>query len=144
MLASASYDHTVRIWDIHLGREAQRLEGHVDTVRAVSLSSDEAFLASKSFDDTVCLWRCDTWQPVGIVNESASPNWAAGLAFHPSDAVLATLDKQDSVIRIWDLDAKVLLTGSSSARSVHYSNAKVILVGDSGVGKTGLAPILFT
>src|SRR5262249_29896497 len=42
----------------------------------------------------------------------------------------------------WDLDVGVLLDRSPADRVVHYSNAKVVLVGDSGVGKSGLGLVL--
>ncbi|HEX9918322.1 MAG TPA: adenylate/guanylate cyclase domain-containing protein [Pyrinomonadaceae bacterium] len=52
--------------------------------------------------------------------------------------MLATLGEHDTVIRIWDLDFDVLLGAPSVTRGLSYTNAKVVLVGDSGVGKTGL------
>ncbi|HEX8130684.1 MAG TPA: adenylate/guanylate cyclase domain-containing protein [Pyrinomonadaceae bacterium] len=56
-----------------------------------------------------------------------------GLAFHPTLPVLATLAERGTAIHIWDLDFDVLV-----ARGVSYTNAKVVLVGETGVGKTGL------
>ena len=43
------------------------------------------------------------------------------------------------VIRIWELNFDVLLGRGRRSDSVCYKNAKVVLVGDSGVGKSGLA-----
>lgn len=48
------------------------------------------------------------------------------------------LGGKDRGIRIWDLDFDVLLSTRAGARSVSYTNAKVMLLGDTGVGKTGL------
>ena len=56
--------------------------------------------------------------------------------------VLATLGEKDTVIRIWDLDVATLLKAAPATPSVHYTNAKAVLVGDSGVGKTGLGLVL--
>src|SRR5213078_3578089 len=66
----------------------------------------------------------------------------AGLSFHPNVPILATLGEKDQVIRIWNLDVATLLGTLSALPSVHYSNAKVVLVGESGVGKSGLALVL--
>jgi len=77
-------------------------------------------------------------QTVATLAEEASPNWAAGLAVHPSAPVLATLGRDDSVIRIWDLDFTALLDCVSATPSVHYTHAKVILVGDRVWGKPDL------
>ncbi|MEK6407019.1 MAG: TIR domain-containing protein [Acidobacteriota bacterium] len=60
------------------------------------------------------------------------------VAFHPKRPALATLDEGDTVIRIWDLDIDVLLGSGPAVESVRYTTAKIALVGDSGVGKTGL------
>ncbi|HEY6188106.1 MAG TPA: TIR domain-containing protein [Pyrinomonadaceae bacterium] len=62
--------------------------------------------------------------------------WAASLAFHPRLSVLATLGEKDTIIRIWELDEALLL--GQAQESVNYTTAKLVLVGDSGVGKTGL------
>lgn len=34
LLVSSSYDMTVRLWDLETGREAKKLSGHQDQVRA--------------------------------------------------------------------------------------------------------------
>jgi small GTP-binding protein len=52
--------------------------------------------------------------------------------------VLATLCKEDRGIRIWDIDYDLLLRDAPAVESVRYTTAKLVLVGDSGVGKTGL------
>jgi len=64
------------------------------------------------------------------------------LAFHPKEPVLATLGEDERVIRIWDLDLAVFLGAVPVTSSVHYTNAKIVLVGDTGVGKTGLGLVL--
>ena len=74
------------------------------------------------------VWRC--WR------NPASTIGSPSLAFHPRLPVLATLGEQDTIIRIWELDEALLL--GQAQESVHYTTAKLVLVGDSGVGKTGL------
>jgi WD40 repeat protein len=59
-LASASGDHTVRLWDAATGAHQQTLEGHSDWVRAVAFSPDGKTLASASGDHTVRLWDAAT------------------------------------------------------------------------------------
>ena len=90
-------------------------------------------MASKAGDDTVRLWRTDTWEAVAVLRETTSEAWIPGLAFHPHRPCLATLGEKDRVIRIWDLDMDVLL-GQTPTDSVRYTTAKLVLVGDSGVG----------
>jgi WD40 repeat protein len=142
-MASSSIDRTIQIWDTETGRRLRDIEAHYRTVTSVSFSYDGRLLASKSLDDTVRIWRCDTWQ---LVKELAEPatlsSIHAGIAFHPTDPVLATLGEHDTVIRIWDVNIDALLSDGPTGPSIHYRNAKVVIVGDSGVGKSGLSLVL--
>lgn len=128
----------IRLWDAGTRQLTTILEGHTDIINSISISFDDYLLASKSGDGTVRLWRCDTGENVVVLDEPASTSWPLGLAFHPNAPVLATLGENDTVIRIWDLDFDVILGAPSVARGVSYTNAKVVLVGETGVGKTGL------
>jgi len=158
-LASGSDDKTIQLWDTETGQRTSILEGHTGSVLGVSFSSDGHLLASKSADKTVRLWRCNSREMVAILYEP-TPGIFGGstaLASHPKAPVLATLGENDMVTRIWDLDLSVLLgeipvsksvqinfevVAAPPSRTVHYANAKVVLVGDTGVGKTGLGLVL--
>jgi len=133
-LVSASNDKTIRLWEAANGKALQVLEGHSAGVNCTAFSSDGRWLASKS--DTIRLWRCDTWACVAVLEETTSGTWPSSLAFHPRLPMLATLGEKDTIIRIWELDEALLL--GQAQESVHYTTAKLVLVGDSGVGKTGL------
>ena len=135
-LASASDDQTIRLWDATSGKTLQMLEGHSEAVNCAVFSANGRWLASKSTDDIpIRLWRTDTWTCVALLDE-LSADWVPGVAFHPHLPILATLGESDTIIRIWELDEALLL--GQAQESVHYTTAKLVLVGDSGVGKTGL------
>jgi small GTP-binding protein len=138
-LASASIDSTVRIWDFATRQQRSVLEGHTGPVTGVSFSTDGRLLASKSSDGSVRLWNTDSWETIAILKEPAHPgNYPGGVAFHPKAPVLATRGEADTVIHVWDLDLVTLLETVPASPSIHYVNAKVVLVGESGVGKSGL------
>jgi len=134
-LASASTDGTIRLWNTNNGKALQVLEGHSGGVGSIAFSSNNDWLASKG-SDTVKLWHCNTWNCVVTISESVNSNWTVGIAFHPHLPILATLGENDTIIRIWELDEAVLL--GQAKENVNYTTAKLVLVGDSGVGKTGL------
>ena len=146
LLASASEDHTVRLWEADIWNSGTRnqhiLEGHTGALTGVSFSHDSRLLASKSRDGKVGLWRADTWESVATIPAPASNGMFTGVAFHPSAPLLATLNEQDRVICIWEVDIPALLGLAPVRPSVHYTNAKVVLVGESGVGKTQLWRVL--
>jgi serine/threonine protein kinase len=64
-LASASQDHTVRLWNVSPGSppgETRTLKGHLGAVTSVSFSHDGKRLASGSEDGTVRVWDPTTGQ----------------------------------------------------------------------------------
>ncbi len=141
MLASASNDKTIRVWCVRTVREITVLEGHTKGVNCVSYSWNGRILASKA--DGVRLWCTSTWQTLAVIPEADINAWPPGLAFHPTAPLLATLDEgENKAIRLWNLDVADLLGNAPKVKSTQYTNAKVVLLGDTGVGKSGLAYVL--
>jgi len=62
VLASASFDSSVRIWDVEHGKCLYKLTRHNEPVYSVSFSPDGKYLASGSFDKCVHIWSVDTGQ----------------------------------------------------------------------------------
>jgi WD40 repeat protein len=60
LLASASFDETVKIWDIKTGQCLQTLTQHIDFVESVCFTPDNTKLISSSMDQTINIYsRCN-------------------------------------------------------------------------------------
>ena len=57
LLASASSDKTIRLWDAATGALRTSLEGHTHGVEIVTFSLNGQLLASASYDNTIRLWN---------------------------------------------------------------------------------------
>jgi WD40 repeat protein len=145
VIASAGFkDRTVRIWNSASGQEITILEGHRSGLTCVRFSPDGEFLASLSSDE-LRLWRRRDWECVSTVSRIDAYG-VGGLDFHPSEPLLVAkgMGSKDGVQQIdcFKVDFTLLSGVDLMADSSRYVNAKVILLGDTGVGKSGLGLVL--
>lgn len=139
LIVSGGGDGLVKIWNAREGREITTLEGHTDIVVGVEFCGDGRLVATLGHDNTVRLWRRDTWGGIGVLRLVEAK--FHGLCFHPREPLLAAVDSEgeERVIRIWRVDYERLVEGRPAVEALTYQNAKAVLLGDTGVGKTGLA-----
>jgi hypothetical protein len=141
MLAIGSLDNTVKLWDVPNSKLRRILEGHRGSVVALSFHQQRPLFATMGRDDTIRIWSSETWDVVAVIQRHARYHFS-GLSFHPSLPCLAAAGAR---LYLYELDPDVLLgerPRSPATHTVHYVNAKVVLVGDTGVGKTGLSLVL--
>jgi small GTP-binding protein len=62
----------------------------------------------------------------------------SNLAVHPTLPVMAARGPSEEEINIWELDFALLRGAEPVEPTVYYVNAKAVLMGNSGVGKSGL------
>ena len=141
---SAGGDGSVRVWDLETGRCLRVLTGHTALVNELAWDANGRYALSCSRDKTVRLWDVDTGRCLrvlqGHTTEVIAVAWSA-------DGRRAFSGDDRGGIRVWDLmdvvaetqAAKVTVPVLPPAEQVQYTNAKVLLVGESGAGKTGLS-----
>ncbi|MDM8536712.1 hypothetical protein QUF70_08165 [Desulfobacterales bacterium HSG17] len=99
IIASGSYDNTIKLWNIEQGRELKTLSGHLGSIRSLSFSPDGRFLASGSYDNTIKLWSIK--QGKDIKTLSGHTKSVESICFSPDGRTLAS-GSSDRTIRFWD------------------------------------------
>jgi WD40 repeat protein len=135
---SGSGDKTLKLWDLSSKRCIATFEGHTGRVYCVAISPDGKIAASASQDFTVKLWDLETGACLQTLkHRHDSQPW--NVAFNPNGSNLIVGTREGSIY-IWRFkDIKLRISPSMVEDQIRYTNAKIVLVGESGVGKTSLA-----
>lgn len=120
-LASASADHTIRLWDVAHGELIQTLYGHTATVYGVAFSPDGHFLASTSRDHTVRLWQVATGECLQVLKEHHAQ--VVACRFSPDGQWLITASV-DRMMQVWRV-------GTSEDRTVICAHFHHVLSNDA-------------
>ncbi|KAH7327561.1 vegetative incompatibility protein HET-E-1 [Rhexocercosporidium sp. MPI-PUGE-AT-0058] len=137
MLASASLDHTIKLWDAITGSCVATLEGHSRSVNSVAFSHDSAMLVSASHDRTIKLWDVATGNCVATLEGHTGKRWCEGVnsvAFS-DDSTLLTSASNDDTIKIWDVATGVCVATleghDRNINSVAFSHNSAMLTSGS-------------
>lgn len=150
---STSSDKTIRLWDLHKGTCNKVLHGHDGKVWSVAISPNNQYALSGSSDKHVRLWDLEKGSCIAILagheNDIYNVVWSEdGMHAYSGDSKGNICDwdlsnfnlNEDISTNKINFDVSVQLESSLNApEQVQYTNAKVLLVGESGVGKTGLS-----
>ena len=105
-IASASGDHTVKLWRID-GTLLKTLKGHSADVFEVSFSPNGRLLASASGDNTIKLWSLEKGTLLKTL--SGHSELVYSVCFSPNGRLLASASA-DNTIKLWSLEKGTLLT----------------------------------
>lgn len=99
LLATASSDETVLIWDFYSKQIIKKLEGHTQSVRFVSFLPDGKRVVTASLDSTIRIWDYEEEKSLVILKGNSGYD---KISISPNGTQLATTSYEDS-IRVWDL-----------------------------------------
>jgi WD40 repeat protein len=142
LAVSGADDKTVRIWEIDSGRCERVFEGHTGIVYSVALSSDGRRVVSGADDNTVRVWDLEGGRCLGVLVGHTAHVTSVAWSYDNTRILSSAVN---GIMHIWNVgsgrDERKPVDRRDNS-NVQYTNAKVLLVGDSGVGKSGLSTYL--
>ena len=105
LLASASADNAIKLWDAEKGELITTLEGHKAGVNSVIFSHDARVLISGSEDKTVKIW--DIKSNSLITNLEGHTDGIKAVAISPDNKFIVSAG-YDKTIKIWNIQGELL------------------------------------
>ncbi len=144
LLASASLDGRVGLWDVNTGKNLRYLSGHRFNVIGVAFSPDGKTVASGGGDHAVKLWNAVTGEELRTLTGHTRSVWA--VAFSPDGRRLASvsgdLAHEAGEAKVWDpdtgLDLLTLRGHTSAIYGVAFSPDSQRLA----TASVGLSPVV--
>ena len=99
IIASASYDGTIKLWNARSFQEIASFIGHEATVADVAFSPNSSIIASASDDKAIKLWDINTGQEVATLKGHTGE--VARVVFSPDGSRIVSASV-DASIRFWD------------------------------------------
>jgi WD40 repeat protein/serine/threonine protein kinase len=97
---SASYDDTLKLWEVATGHCLRIFKGHTSSVNSVCLSADNRFALSGSSDHTLKLWDITTGRCLRTLAEHT--DWVFSVCLS-ADSRFALSGSYDRTLKLWDI-----------------------------------------
>lgn len=137
VLISGSSDGTIRVWSLDSGRCLKVLEGHTSQISHIVCAADGQQFLSTSHDASAQVWDIESGEVIGILKLSGDATIGATYRERSWSVYSAN---SSGILRELTLNRSATeLTGAATPALSIYTNAKVVITGETGVGKTALA-----
>ena len=121
LLASASKDGTVRIWDLNTNKQIGKLTRHRGDVLSVAFSPNGKIIATGGKDSTIIFWDAATLKSMGPSLKGHNFQvWS--VAFSPNGKYLAS-GSYDTNIIIWNVESMIEVGRFTQHKKTVYSLA---------------------
>lgn len=122
-LATASFDNTIKLWDIKTAKEKTTLKGHTAPVYSVAFSPDGSLIASSGADNTIRVWDKEG---KFLREMKGHSDLVQAVAFAPDNSTLASAGgTKDKSVRLWNAkegkEIKTLGTQKEAVYTVAFS-----------------------
>ena len=129
ILASASADKTIKIWQLNTGQELHTLWGHTHAVLSIAISPDGEILASGSADKTIKIWQLSTGRELRTLRGHSGQVYS--VAISPNGDILVS-GSEDKAIAIWQISTGRVLRTIGGWFSGHSDMVRAVAINPRG------------
>jgi len=129
---SASFDNTLKVWDLETGRALRTLEGHSASVLGAAVTPDGKRAVSVSDDKTLKVSDLDTGRALRTLEGHSDS--VSGVAVS-ADGKRAVSASQDQTLKVWDLETGSVLRTLEG----HSSGVNGVAVTPDGKGAVSVS-----
>ncbi|MDG2354843.1 MAG: cytochrome C [Paracoccaceae bacterium] len=131
-LASASWDHSIKIWDAETGKLVKSIFGHDGPVNSVKFSEDSQYLYSAGYDGTIRQWKLSDGDEVRTLVDNG---WGVNVLMVDEVENLLLYGTIDGLMTIRSLDGqevfiKILEEGAPVSALKYYPDYKKAVFGN--------------
>lgn len=105
---TASWDHTMRLWDLNKMESVKRFVGHEGDVMSVAMTPDTTRIISCGRDKTIKLWNT-LGKCVATVKNDSHSEWVSCVRFIPNAKGKFVSCGWDKEVKTWTLDKECKL-----------------------------------
>jgi guanine nucleotide-binding protein subunit beta-2-like 1 protein len=138
---SASWDHTIRLWDLNEGKTNRQFVGHTKDITSVAFSADNRQIVSGSRDRTIRLWN--TLGECKLTIDDAHADWVSCVQFSPitQPTPMVVSAGWDKLVKVWTLGEEFKLVRTLAGHTGYINTVTVSPDGSlcASGGKDGTA-----
>ena len=106
-LASASYDNTVRLWDVEEGKCIEVFRGHTHRLRAIAFSPDDKTIVSGGWDHRLKIWNIDEGNE-SLRSLQGKTDWICSADISP-DGQFVVSGSDDKTLKLWNVESEQVI-----------------------------------